>query len=204
MGNLLDIRRELVELACLCVHRPSQASLEKAPLSKMAVGRAACVCREFYEELSPRAKTIVHTIQEVEDRTGMTWGDPSMTSVTELHLDGNQITDITPLSALTSLTWLRLVGNLITDITPLSALTSLTELHLDGNQITDIAPLSALTSLTALCLNYNQITDIAPLSALTSLTALCLFSNPGKFSGNTRRDFRQLPCHNHLKINLIF
>eukprot|EP01051_Picozoa_sp_SAG22_P004557 SAG22_NODE_247_length_13918_cov_7.885375_1_plen_63_part_00 len=27
------------------------------------VGRAACVCREFYKELTPRAKTIAHTIQ---------------------------------------------------------------------------------------------------------------------------------------------
>eukprot|EP01051_Picozoa_sp_SAG22_P010170 SAG22_NODE_898_length_6620_cov_13.916884_4_plen_122_part_00 len=30
------------------------------------VGRAACVCREFYKELTPRAKTIAHTIQCVE------------------------------------------------------------------------------------------------------------------------------------------
>eukprot|EP01051_Picozoa_sp_SAG22_P003658 SAG22_NODE_181_length_16048_cov_157.464418_8_plen_89_part_00 len=32
------------------------------------VGRAACVCREFYKELSPRAKTIAHTIQCAEKR----------------------------------------------------------------------------------------------------------------------------------------
>eukprot|EP01046_Picozoa_sp_COSAG06_P099442 COSAG06_NODE_45560_length_354_cov_0.247059_1_plen_58_part_10 len=32
------------------------------------VGRAACVCRGFYKELSPRAKTIAHTIQCAEKR----------------------------------------------------------------------------------------------------------------------------------------
>eukprot|EP01051_Picozoa_sp_SAG22_P036132 SAG22_NODE_17339_length_306_cov_1.898551_1_plen_51_part_10 len=51
----------------------------------------------------------------------MTWGDPALTSLTELHLDDNHITDITPLSALTSLSELHLDDNLasnhITDIT---------------------------------------------------------------------------------------
>eukprot|EP01051_Picozoa_sp_SAG22_P023624 SAG22_NODE_6180_length_888_cov_1.656962_1_plen_92_part_10 len=43
------------------------------------VGRAACVCREFYKELTPRAKTIAHTIQCVEKKTKKKWGDPSLT-----------------------------------------------------------------------------------------------------------------------------
>eukprot|EP01051_Picozoa_sp_SAG22_P027215 SAG22_NODE_8996_length_615_cov_7.877907_1_plen_179_part_01 len=98
------------------------------------VGRAACVCREFYKELSPRAKTIAHTIQCVEKKTKKKWGDP----------------------ALTSLTWLDLNRNQITDIAPLSALTSLTELDLSSNQITDLAPLSALTSLTYLYLTFKM------------------------------------------------
>ena len=74
-----------------------------------------------------------HTIQCVETSTQMTWGDPEMTSLTELYLQWNQITDITPLSALTSLNNLALQNNQITDLTPLSALTSLTELGLRNN-----------------------------------------------------------------------
>eukprot|EP01051_Picozoa_sp_SAG22_P013796 SAG22_NODE_1589_length_4048_cov_68.361611_3_plen_103_part_00 len=66
---------------------------------------------------------------------------------------GKKITD----PALTSLTELRLINNQITDLAPLAALTSLTQLYLNGNQITDLAPLSALTSLTQLWLNNNQI-----------------------------------------------
>eukprot|EP01051_Picozoa_sp_SAG22_P024297 SAG22_NODE_6672_length_824_cov_4.542069_2_plen_216_part_00 len=141
------------------------------------VRRASCVCREFYEELSPRAKPIAHTIQCVEKRQRKKWGDPALTSLTWLSLNNNQITDLAPLSALTSLTALDLNGNQITDIAPLSALTSLTSLNLNNNQITDIAPLSALTSLNVLGLSENQITDLAPLSALTSLTSLNLEAN---------------------------
>eukprot|EP01051_Picozoa_sp_SAG22_P001247 SAG22_NODE_47_length_24699_cov_13.602317_12_plen_213_part_00 len=70
------------------------------------VGRAACVCREFYKALSPRAKTIVCAIQWVEriDRR-------ALTKLTDLRLRlrcYNQIIGITPLSALTSLTTLEL------------------------------------------------------------------------------------------------
>src|SRR4028119_1331572 len=73
-----------------------------------------------------------------------------LSNLTELNLNSNEITDITPLSALTNLTDLNLDWNEITDITPLSALTNLTDLNLSGNQITDITGLSALTNLSKL------------------------------------------------------
>eukprot|EP01051_Picozoa_sp_SAG22_P010626 SAG22_NODE_965_length_6268_cov_30.435403_4_plen_131_part_00 len=57
------------------------------------VGRAACVCREFYKELSPRAKPIAHTIQCIEKKTKKKWGHPALTSLTELILTWNQITN---------------------------------------------------------------------------------------------------------------
>eukprot|EP01051_Picozoa_sp_SAG22_P028319 SAG22_NODE_9935_length_562_cov_1.794816_1_plen_110_part_10 len=80
------------------------------------VGRAACVCRGFYKELTPRAKTIAHTIQCVEKMKMKKWGDPlsAMTSLTSLWLGNNRITDVGPLSALTSLTSLWLGNNRIT------------------------------------------------------------------------------------------
>eukprot|EP01051_Picozoa_sp_SAG22_P024166 SAG22_NODE_6575_length_836_cov_44.424695_2_plen_116_part_00 len=83
---------------------------------------------------------------------------------------------------MTSLQVLGLYYNQITDITPLSALTSLDQLWIHHNQITDITPLSALTSLWSLSLDNNQITDITPLTALTKLITLTLGDNPGKFS----------------------
>ena len=75
------------------------------------VGRAACVCREFYKGLTVRAKPIAHTIQCVGKRTRKKWGSPELTALTHLYLDGNQITDIKPLGSLTALTYLYLSGN---------------------------------------------------------------------------------------------
>ncbi|NIM17826.1 MAG: hypothetical protein GTO45_38105 [Candidatus Aminicenantes bacterium] len=101
----------------------------------------------------------------------------ALTNLEALHLSDNQIMDLTPLSALTNLRELGLSGNQITDLTPLSAMTNLEELVLSGNQITDLTPLSALTKLTALILYNTQITDLTPLSALTKLTELSLSRN---------------------------
>ncbi|MCL1866896.1 MAG: leucine-rich repeat domain-containing protein [Oscillospiraceae bacterium] len=53
--------------------------------------------------------------------------------------------------------FLYLQGNKITDISPLVALTNLEELNLSQNQITDISPLSALTNLKILDLSQNHI-----------------------------------------------
>eukprot|EP01051_Picozoa_sp_SAG22_P016232 SAG22_NODE_2256_length_2780_cov_20.080194_1_plen_158_part_00 len=39
--------------------------------------RHHCRCREFYKELTPRAKTIAHTIQCIEKEEKMKWGDPA-------------------------------------------------------------------------------------------------------------------------------
>ncbi len=100
-----------------------------------------------------------------------------LSNLTELNLNRNKITDITPLSALTNLTSLNLYCNQITDITGLSTLTNLTSLTLSENQITDITGLSALANLTYLNLYHNQITDITGLSALANLTHLNLSSN---------------------------
>eukprot|EP01051_Picozoa_sp_SAG22_P013568 SAG22_NODE_1535_length_4200_cov_301.283346_4_plen_103_part_00 len=62
------------------------------------IGRAACVCREFYKELTPRAKTIAHTIRCVVWKSGANptqkkkWGD--LSGVTALDRRHNKITDL--------------------------------------------------------------------------------------------------------------
>jgi len=61
--------------------------------------------------------------------------------LTLLYLDGNQISDISPLSNLTDMYWLSLSWNQISDVSPLSSLTNLMWLDICGNQIGDISPL---------------------------------------------------------------
>jgi len=97
-----------------------------------------------------------------------------MTSLTTLHLSGNQISDLTPLANLTNLEVLILGRNRISDLTPLANLTNLTQLDMCGNRIGDLTPLSNLTNLEQLCLVQNRISDLAPLSNLTNLRQLRL------------------------------
>ena len=70
------------------------------------------------------------------------------TSLTQLQLDNNRITDITPLKNLTNLQWrLELQYNRISDLEPLSALTKLQTLNICYNPYTDITPLAKLPDL---------------------------------------------------------
>ena len=97
-----------------------------------------------------------------------------------LELDGNNISDITPLADLTQLTSLHLgrvtteaaFGNSVSDIGPLENLTNLEFLFLDSNQIGDISKLANLTQLKQLGLSSNSISDISTVANLTGLTFL--------------------------------
>jgi len=84
-------------------------------------------------------------------------------NLTSLNLAYNQISGITPLSALTGVRYLYLNDNRISDITPLSGLTGLSSLYLQDNRVGDIATLSGLTDLRHIDLDRNRITDLQPL-----------------------------------------
>ncbi len=135
---------------------------------------------EWCKQKDSLSEEAIYTVEVLLNKAGTSdcnEADRILSNLTELNLNWNKITDITPLSALTNLTYLNLNYNQITDITGLSALTNLTYLSLSANPITDITGLSALTNLTYLDLSANQITDITGLSALTNLTDLNLFGN---------------------------
>ena len=94
--------------------------------------------------------------------------------VTRLHLSGNQISDISPLSGLTELEFLSLGDNQITDITPLKDSVDLEALFIGNNQISDISVLSGLTKIDRLYIHGNPITDISALSGLTKMNTLVI------------------------------
>ena len=110
-----------------------------------------------------------------------------LTKLTELNLEGNQLTDVSPLATLTGLTKLDLSYNQLTDVSPLATLTGLTTLYLASNQLTDVSPLATLTGLTELSLAVNKLTDVSPLATLTGLTKLYLRENPAVSSQNLTR-----------------
>ncbi len=110
----------------------------------------------------------------ITDLTGL----EHSTNLSLLNLNGNLISNISPLCGLLNLMELNLYGNQINDISSLSGLTNLTSLNLNGNQISDISCLFELPNLTNLKLGGNQICDISPLRGLANLTYVDLYSNP--------------------------
>ena len=101
----------------------------------------------------------------------------SLTNLTNLRLDNNQITEIKGLDKLSRLEYLWLGYNQITEIKGLEGLKSLTELWSHNNQITEIKGLDGLSNLIYLGLGYNQIREIKGLEGLKSLTTLSLSGN---------------------------
>ena len=95
--------------------------------------------------------------------------------LTTLELNDNRISDIPPLRG--ALTQLKLNGNRISDISLLEEMATLTSLDLGDNYVSDIAPLAGLTGLSELDLGGNRISDIAPLARLTGLSELDLGGN---------------------------
>ncbi len=100
-----------------------------------------------------------------------------LTYLSHLNLEGNNISDVSPLRELTVLKNLNLGGNNISDVSPLRGLTYLGHLNLEGNNISDVSPLRELTYLGHLNLEGNNISDVSPLRELTYLGHLNLEGN---------------------------
>ena len=133
-------------------------------------------CREK-DSLSPEAKHTVEMLLEKVETTDCDVASQKLSTLTELQLVGNQISDIKPLASLTNLTVLVLNFNQISDIKPLESLINLSVVWLFNNQISDIKPLASLTNLRHLWLEKNQISNIKPLASLTNLALLELSNN---------------------------
>ena len=101
----------------------------------------------------------------------------SLTTLRDLRLGGNNISDVTALGRLTALDTLQLGDNNIADVTALGRLTQLFQLTLNDNRIADVAALENLTSLQTLDLARNNISDATVLGRLQSLRRLRLDGN---------------------------
>ena len=148
--------KELLEMPEVDVLKIPKAELTK--LTELTADRSAV------ENLS---------LPAITDLTGLEFA----TNLTGLNLEGNNLSDIEPVSGLTNLTVLNLTGNNLSDISPVSGLTNLTRLGLGGNNLSDISPVSGLTNLTVLDLTGNNLSDITPVSGLTNLTEMGLGGN---------------------------
>jgi internalin A len=101
----------------------------------------------------------------------------NLQSINSLSFIAAGVTNIEGLEFCSAVTQIDLQWNAITDLTPLTNLTNITSLNMESNQVTDVTALSGLYWLTQLDLNNNQITNVSPLAALTNLQYLGLDDN---------------------------
>jgi len=95
-------------------------------------------------------------------------------SITELYLFRVGASDISGIEIFTNVIYLHLEENQIHDITPLSGMPRLYTVYLRDNQITELTPLATLTHIRMLDLSQNPISDVSPLKTLTNLRMLDL------------------------------
>ncbi|MEG5064700.1 leucine-rich repeat domain-containing protein [Microcoleus sp. B3-A4] len=118
---------------------------EQQPNELMSFSSFADWCRHI-DSLSEEAR---HTVEVLLEKAGTDDAEAAeriLSSITELDLSENQITDISILGSLTNLTRLYLDSNEIIDISPLRSLTNLTKLILSPYD-NRVAPLSVLGEL---------------------------------------------------------
>ena len=151
-----------VSIPDLLLRRGIEQALGKAPDAPITPAEMATVTRLRYPN---------------ELRLTSLTGLECATGLTELKINGAQITDVSPLAGLLALRTLGLASNQITDVSPLAGLLALQFLGLSNNQITDVSPLAGLLALRTLYLSNNQITDVSPLAGLLALRTLYLSSN---------------------------
>ncbi|MBC1628933.1 internalin, partial [Listeria welshimeri] len=89
-----------------------------------------------------------------------------------LSLDGNQVSDLTPLANASKLTYLTLSDNNVSDVSSLKNLSKVYLIGLKNNQVEDISSLSNLTALKYLYLNGNKLSDLSAIANLTTLDIL--------------------------------
>ncbi|MBQ6799219.1 MAG: leucine-rich repeat domain-containing protein [Oscillospiraceae bacterium] len=96
----------------------------------------------------------------------------SLSTLTELHIDGCGITSLDGIAPLTNLNVLTASGNRLTDISALAGMPALTVLDISNNELTAISALAASTQLQELYLSGNKLSNLGAISANSALTVL--------------------------------
>ncbi|MEG4455556.1 leucine-rich repeat domain-containing protein [Microcoleus sp. N9_A1] len=118
-------------------YRLPQAVGQKTPTANYKTFTDWCANKA---NLNPETRRTVDALLKQAETNECKTANQKLSSLGELDIKGNQVSDITPLQSLTNLTTLIFSGNQISDITPLQSLTNLTTLYLGFNQISDITP----------------------------------------------------------------
>lgn len=108
------------------------------------------------------------------------------TNLTNLVLQFNEISDLSPIANLTNLEVINFDKNRVLDLSPLENLVALTEVGFWDNGpvfgaaddgIVDISVLASLPNLEVLYLSDNNVSDLSPLAGLSNLRVLYAYRN---------------------------
>ena len=137
---------------------------------------AACLEHALGEALAPERWDDVYTIDcprgDDGDQVRSLAGIERLTSVREIDLTGQDVSDLGPLAALTGLTSLRLTNNAaVADLSALVGL-PLSNLGLSGTGVADLQPLARTTSLQFVGLSGTGVSDLGPLARSVGLVEL--------------------------------
>lgn len=167
-ASVIDPTNECLAMMTQCYESLGNYDKALETLRKLDTSNPQVV--EWIDDLESRRAVI-------RESNMITIGDKQYKSdTTGIALDnmglGNSI--IPQLQQLYSLDNLSLAGNNISDISGISALGGLTTLNLSNNAITDISPLISLSALRTLYLDNNPLTDISVLTQLKNLSTLSI------------------------------
>ena len=112
--------------------------------------------------------------------------------ISKLSLQGNKITDISPLANFNNLEYLTIQDNRIGSIAPLANKPHLTEINMSVNLISDISPLNSNRNLTTIYADFNKISSIEPLDNMTEVRVV-------SFKGNNISNIAPISNKRHLK-----
>lgn len=124
-------------------------------------------------DLAPLQTTVIKELNLVGNDYGL---EPQkmaaiskLTTLENLEMQNNKLTQLPELSQLTNLRFLGVAGNKLTDVSGVKNMTGLTGLEVNSNQITDFEPISYLTNLERLHVGNNRSSDISSFKTLTKL-----------------------------------
>ena len=149
-------------------------------LTRLSLERNAGITAEAMSALQDRLPqctvsygTLVYTVQ--------LGGEDFRTDVTEICVEGTELSSLYGFEKFDCLETVRLGRNRIQNLSPLQnahCRDQIRYLDLSFNQIEDVTPLGTLSGLETLDLRSNQIYSVVPLQRLTRLKRLVLSGNP--------------------------
>lgn len=130
--------------------------------------------KDAYQVQSLNLHHDIPSDEAFSDLTGLEY----FVNLEELSLDGNKISDLSPIGGMDKMKSLVISFNEIADLSALSGMPQLEVLDAKSNKISDVSPLAGLTNIWELQINTNQIADVSPLASLKNLKVLLLRENP--------------------------